>query len=188
MPTTTNATTATAATPSPHALPSPSYRALGVADVAEVLRIQAQCYGDAYVEGAAVFARRLQAAHHCSWAAHADGALVAYLAAYWSQAGKITPLQGDFAEVAQPTVLYLHDMAVQPDWAGRGIARQLLQHAVDAARQRGIERAALVAVQDAQPYWERQGFVVCEPADAVQRQHLHSYGPDARYMQRWLGA
>lgn len=164
-------------------------RPLGVADVDQVLRIQAACYGAALVEGRAVFQRRLAAPHHCSWGAAADGAgLAAYLAAYWSQPGKLTPLHGEFAAPqAQATpVLYLHDMAVAPTAAGQGLARRLLEAAWAQARARGVRHAALVSVQDSQTYWLRQGFAVAPVADALQAAHLASYGPGAVYMQRVL--
>lgn len=163
-------------------------RALQPGDVADVLHIQAQCYGSDFVEGAQVFTRRLQAAHHCSWAAAQGEKVVAYLAAYWSRPGKITPLQGDFEAMAGANVLYLHDMAVLPAWAGQGIAAQLLQAAVSQARGRGVQRAALVAVQGAASYWERRGFVASAPADAAQTAHLRSYGPQALYMEQHWGS
>lgn len=162
-------------------------RALTVADVAAVLRIQALCYGADYVEGEAVFIRRLQAAHQCSWAAEQGGQLVAYLAAYWSQPGKITPLQGDFVAAPQATVLYLHDMAVDPALAGQGIAAKLLAAAQAQALARGVQRAALVAVQGAASYWQRRGFVPSQPRDTLQKTHLGSYGSDALYMEQQWG-
>lgn len=164
-------------------------RALAVSDVAAVLRIQALCYGADYVEGEAVFTRRLQLAHQCSWAAEQGGRLVAYLAAYWSQPGKITPLQGDFVAAPQANVLYLHDMAVDPAQAGQGIAARLLAAAQAQAQARGVQRAALVAVQGAASYWQRRGFVPSQPRDTLQKTHLGSYGDDALYMeQHWAQA
>lgn len=162
-------------------------RTLTVADVAAVLRIQALCYGADYVEGEAVFTRRLLAAHQCSWAAEQGGQLVAYLAAYWSQPGKITPLQGDFVAAPQANVLYLHDMAVDPAQAGQGIAAKLLAAAQAQARARGVQRAALVAVQGAASYWQRRGFVPSQPGDTLQKTHLCSYGDDALYMEQQWG-
>lgn len=112
--------------------------------------------------------------------------MVAYLAAYWSHPGKITPLHGDFAATPAANVLYLHDMAVEPALAGQGIAAQLLDAAIAHAQQRGVQQAALVAVQGAASYWQRRGFVPSEPADAQQQAQLQSYGDDACYMVRCL--
>jgi len=163
-------------------------RGLTPADVPAVLRIQALCYGAAFSESAAVFTRRLQAPHHCSWAAEHGGRVVAYLAAYWSRPGKITPLQGDFEASAPAHVLYLHDMAVEPALAGRGLAARLLQAALDQARARGVQQAALVAVQGAAGYWRQRGFAPSPPADAQQQAHLATYGAEALYMAQRLPA
>lgn len=163
-------------------------RRLTVADVPALLRIQALCYGDSYTEGASVYTRRLQAPHHCSWAAEHQGRVVGYLAAYWSHLGKITPLHGDFEAVEGANVLYLHDMAVEPAMAGQGLAERLWQAAVAEAVERGVPYAALVAVQGAASYWARRGFTPAQPAGAQQQAHLASYGADAQYMAQSLAA
>lgn len=164
--------------------PSLQLRALTPADVGGVLHIQTLCYGAEFSESEAVFARRLQAPHHCSWAAQQNEQLVAYLAAYWSGLGKVTPLEGDFAAQPQASVLYLHDMAVNPAHAGQGLARKLLESALEQASARGVRQAALVAVRGADSYWSRQGFAPASLEDAQQQAHLHSYGEDAVYMVR----
>ena len=157
-------------------------RALGAADVNAVLRIQAQCYGDGFAEPGEVFTRRLQSVGHCSWAAEQGGELVAYLAAYWSRPGAITPLNGDFADYADASVLYLHDMAVSSVAAGQGLAQRLVQAVKTQARARGVQRTALVSVQGSQLYWERQGYKADSVTNAAQQQHLASYGESALYM------
>ena len=157
-------------------------RALGAADVNAVLRIQAQCYGDGFAEPGEVFTRRLQSVGHCSWAAEQGGELVAYLAAYWSRPGAITPLNGDFADYADASVLYLHDMAVSSVAAGQGLAQRLVQAVKTQARARGVQRTALVSVQGSQLYWERQGYKADSVTNAAQQQHLASYGEGAHYM------
>ena len=158
-------------------------RPLGVADVDAVLRIQAQCYGTGFVEPREVFARRLAGAGHCSWAAVRGDEVMAYLAAYWSRPGAVTPLNGDFAEYADASVLYLHDMAVSPAAAGQGLASRMVQAVRQQARARGISRTALVSVQGSQAYWERQGYNCVFLENAAQQQHLDSYGRGAVYME-----
>ena len=157
-------------------------RPLLEADVDAVLQIQTQCYGADFVEPREVFARRLQVAGQCSWAAVQGDEVLAYLAAYWSRPGAITPLNGEFADYADASVLYLHDMAVSPTAAGQGLARRMVDAAKTMARQRGVMRTALVSVQGSQAYWERQGYAVEIVKNAMHRQHLATYGPDALYM------
>ena len=167
-------------------LPAPwQLRALDVHDVDSLLHVQTVCYGDGFQESRTTFAQRLSSPHHCSIGIVQAGqpALHAYLAAYWSNPGKITPLDGAFtAPHTGEQVLYLHDMSVLPSLAGQGMARYLLQTLMLQARARDLQHAALVSVQGSQAYWERQGFVVQTVSDTQQLQHLQTYGEGALYM------
>ena len=180
------------ATPPVRAAPAPDpagfqLRALGLADLPGLLSIQQACYGTGFAESGAVFARRLACPAQCSLAlAGPDGVLVAYLAAYRSVQGQVTPLHGDFKATRGTDTLYLHDLAVLPALAGRGLGPALLAPLWASARAEGLRRTALVAVQGAQGWWARHGYAVQPLASAVQRQHLASYGADAVYMVRTL--
>ena len=161
-------------------------RSLAPSDLVGLLAVQLACYGEGYVESADVFARRLASPTNCSLVLQQGGVVCAYLAAYRSVRGKVTPLHGDFDAVAQPDTLYLHDMALLPACAGQGLARALLQPLWAQARAEGLQHSALVSVQGSQAYWERQGYVPQPLAHTEQRARLASYGEDAVYMARGL--
>ncbi|MBS0508190.1 MAG: GNAT family N-acetyltransferase [Proteobacteria bacterium] len=153
---------------------------LAVRHLPGLLAVQRACYGAALVEGAEVFARRLASPANCSLVLQRGGRVVAYLAAYRSLLGKVTPLHGDFEAVPMPDTLYLHDMAVLPGCAGQGLAQALL--AALRMQGAGLRHQALVSVQGSQGYWRRQGFAAHDLPDAVQRARLAGYGADAVYM------
>ena len=159
-------------------------RPLTVDDLPGLLDVQRACYGDDYVESAEVFARRLASPAQWSLVLEDDGRVCAYLAAYGSLLGKVTPLHGDFEAVPQPDTLYLHDMAVLPQLVGRGLARALLGPLWQHATARGLRQSALVSVQGSQTYWERHGYAQQPLGDAAQRERLASYGAGAVYMAR----
>ena len=164
-------------------------RPLNANDVNILLQVQTACYGDAFQESEVVFRQRLTCEYHCSIgvAERHGAALKAYVAAYWSNPGKVTPLDGCFLPPeAGEQVLYVHDMSVLPELAGRGLAKYMLNHLMHLARRRGVRQAALVSVQGSQAYWKRQGFHEAPVKDAQQQAHLESYGPDALYMQAAL--
>lgn len=173
-------------------------RALALADLPALLAVQQACYGAELVEGAEVFARRLASPANCSLVLERAGCVCAYLAAYRTLRGKLTPLHGDFDSVTAPDTLYLHDMAVLPNWAGQGLAAHLLHAAWQAAAAGGawqsaaaggaLQHTALVAVQGAQAYWARYGYQAAALTDATQRAHLRAYGDGAVYMERGLPA
>lgn len=161
-------------------------RPLALSDLADLLDVQLACYGEGFVESGDVFARRLASPANCSLVLERGGVICAYLAAYRSVPGKVTPLHGDFEAVAQPDTLYLHDMAVLPANAGQGLARALLQPLWAQAASQGLRHSALVSVQGSQAYWERQGYAQQPLEDATQRARLTSYGESAVYMVRSL--
>ena len=155
---------------------------LSPADVPDLLVEQAACYDAEILEGAALYARRLASPAQCGLAVRDEaGALLAYLAAYWSVRGAVTPLHGDFVAHQDTDTLYLHDLAVRPSHAGRGLAQALLGAAWQQARAEGVGHAALVSVQGTGAFWRRLGF---SPATAGVS--LAAYGTDAVYMTRAL--
>lgn len=182
----------------------PVVRALVAADLPGLLAVQLACYGAGFVESAEVFARRLASAANCSLVLERDGVVCAYLAAYRSWRGKVTPLHGDFdpieragltaptaptaltAQPLAPDTLYLHDLAVLPSCAGQGLAQALLQPLWAKAAARGLRHSALVSVQGSQAYWARQGYAEQALVCNAQRAHLASYGDGAVYMVREL--
>lgn len=164
-------------------------RSLAVQHLPGLLAVQRACYGDGLVESLDVFARRLNSPANCSRVIEVSGQVLAYLAAYHALHGKVTPLHGNFEIVARPLVadtLYLHDLAVLPQQAGRGLAQALLACLWAQAAASGLRYTALVSVQDSQAYWERQGYAVQPLEQAVQRTRLSSYGAGAVYMARRL--
>ena len=161
-------------------------RPLALSDLADLLAVQLACYGEGFVESGEVFARRLASPANCSLVLEQGGTVCAYLAAYRSVRGKVTPLHGDFEAVAPPDTLYLHDMAVLPDCAGQGMAQALLQPIWAQARAQGLPHSALVSVQGSQAYWHRHGYVLQTLHDATQQAYLASYGEGAVYMARCL--
>ena len=169
-------------------MPPLEVRSLQPDDLPALMAVQRAAYGDGFMESTEVFARRLASPVNCSLALLLDGALCAYLAAYQSVQGKVTPLHGDFEPPVgtAPDTLYLHDMAVLPLLAGRGLARALLQPLWRQAQTRGLRQSALVSVQGSQGFWERHGYAAQPLHDAAQRQRLAGYGADALYMVRRL--
>lgn len=155
------------------------------ADVPAVMAVQAACYGEALCEPVPVLHARLRAAADTCWVAVRDGRVCAYLAAYRSRLGAVTPLNGDFRPAARADTLYLHDLAVEPAAHGGGLGQRLVDTVVAGGRRDGLAWSALVAVQGAAAFWQRRGWQARDPAD-VGRWNLQAYGVDACYMVRDL--
>ncbi len=160
---------------------------MALSDLPAVLAIQRTCYGEGFVESAEVIAQRLRSLGNLSCVAEHGGVVCAYLAAYRSRLGKITPLHGEFASLPDPDTLYLHDMAVAPAATGQRLAQRLVEHLWAQGRREGLVHTALVSVQGSQTFWQQRGYTMCTLADPVQQHYLDSYGAGACFMAQRLG-
>jgi ribosomal protein S18 acetylase RimI-like enzyme len=161
------------------------------ADLPAVLAVQAACYPPAMQEAFDVVLARLRAAPEtCLVASDGEGEgagvgdpVCAYVFAYASRLGAVTPLGAGFAPAPDADTLYIHDLAVAPHALGRGLARRLATELAALGLARGLPHAALVAVQDSRRFWEGLGFAAHPPGprDAAA---LASYPGGALYMAR----
>jgi GNAT superfamily N-acetyltransferase len=104
----------------------------------------------------------------------------------WKQ-HRIPPLDGLLARLPDDAdCLYIHDVAVLPDFRG-GVLRAYLAGIEQLARALGLSTLALVSVYSTRPLWERLGFRAVT-ADAPLRANLAGYGEGATYMLRHLAA
>jgi len=165
----------------------PTLRPLCLADLPALLAVQRQCYRPEMNEDDATWRKRLSAAAAFAWVAEIDRKVCAYLATYPSQLGKVTPLGGEFVLAETADCLYFHDLAVAPSAAGNGLGAALAGQALQAAREHGLAHAALVCVQDALSFWQRQGFVEYRALTPAGDAALGTYPGPARYLSRPAG-
>ena len=171
--------------PAEHPLPRLDWRPMTAADLDAVTGIAAVGFPD-HFEGRDCFENRLALnPSGCFVLADPAGAAQGYLVAYpWRS--ESAPALNTLIEAipAGASVMYLHDLALAPQARGRGLSRGIVERLAGEAKAAGWPALALVAVNDAAPFWEGHGFTVVEtPALA---ETLSGYGPDARYMVRRL--
>lgn len=155
---------------------------LGLANIEGLMQVQEACYGAGYMESAEIYRARLACTAQCSLAVLDGDVVLAYLAAYRSRLGSITPIHGVFSANPSPDTLYLHDMAVRPDCAGQGLAAALFETLWHEARAWSPRYSALVSVQGSQGYWQRKGYMLHTQLSRENAAALRSYGDDAVYM------
>lgn len=161
------------------------WRAMTDRDLDGVVAVARVAFPD-HFEDRACFAERLALyPRGCRVLADDRDRVVGYGIAYPWVAGSMPPLNariGALPEAAE--LIYLHDLALLPETRGTGTASSFVAWLVDHARGAGWPRIALVAVNDAAPFWTRQGFAAVDGPEL--RAKLASYGDDARYMVRDL--
>lgn len=167
--------------PAEHPVPRLNWRPMTAADLDAVVEIAAVSFPD-HFEGRACFENRLALSPGgCFVLAGEDGAAMGYLVAYPWRAGSAPALDTLIEAIpADADVLYLHDLALHPAVRGGGWTAPVIERLAAQAKADGWPALALVAVNDAAPFWERRGFRVAEAPG------MTDYGSDARYMTRTL--
>ena len=162
-----------------------TWRAMTADDLDAVAEIAAIDFPD-HFEGRDCFANRLALnPDGCFVLAEGSGPPKGYLVAYpWRRDG--APALNTLIESIPDDagVLYLHDLALHPDARGQGRSRPIVERLAAGAKAVGWPALALVAVNDAAPFWEGLGFTAVETPEMAAK--LASYGPGARYMLRRL--
>ncbi len=150
-----------------------------------VMAVQALCYHAIVPESrAAMEAKRVAGLGLPCVAVAADsGALDAYLIAMPIRWPQLPVLDSEPAPERNADTLYVHDMALHPRARGAGLAARLMDSVWQAARQRGLRQAALIAIQGSEGFWQAQGFASVRPETASLSTKLRSYGEDALLMR-----
>jgi len=152
--------------------------------MADVLRIQDQCYLEITPESGASLRAKVLASPNTCFAAEAAAGVVGYLIAVPILYPDLPALNSPSFEIARDAdTLYIHDLAVADCGRGTGAGRTLVRSAMIAAGARGLRNACLVAIQDSVRYWAQFGFTpVAPPSDRVAVK-LASYGVAAQLMR-----
>jgi len=166
------------------ATPTVALRRMDEGDLDAVLAVQAVCYPPSMQEAAALLRTRLRSAPSTALVACLDGAVCAYVFAYSSVLGRVTPLDAPFVPAPAADTLYLHDLAVAPHAHGRGLARRMVGCLLDGAAADGLRHSALVSVQDTRAFWASFGYR--EDGARPRCAALGSYPGRAIYMRRAL--
>lgn len=154
-----------------------AWRPMTSADLPTVEQISAQVHGR-YAESQAVYAERLSLYPAGCFVWVADGAVAGLLVTHPWHDGAPPALGAMLGALpAHPSSYYLHDIALLPETRGSGAGRQATALTLDAARAAGLNVVTLVAVNGAETFWARQGFVVDPDRGA-------GYGPGTVTMQR----
>jgi len=155
-------------------------------DVPAVLTIQAECYQPSVIEDESSIRARLDASPDSAWVAEDEKGVLAYLVAYRSIVGKVTPIGGAFDVAADPGTFYLHDLAVSRRAKGRGVGRALVGLACELARAEGLTHSSLVSIQASSEFWGKHGYAVAGDLDPLQLSNLDTYGGQGYYMVKRL--
>ncbi|RSU75885.1 GNAT family N-acetyltransferase [Sphingomonas sp. S-NIH.Pt3_0716] len=155
------------------------WRPMGLGDVDAAAAISDRVHG-AYTEKPAIYVERLRLYPAGCFLLERDGQVLGYLITHpWcgDRPPALDQLIGALPDA--PDRYYLHDLALLPEARGTGAAAAAVDLTVTQARAAGFDRITLTAVNGADVFWRRQGFVDAPVA-------ADSYGADSVSMVRVL--
>ncbi|WP_374553353.1 GNAT family N-acetyltransferase [Sphingobium yanoikuyae] len=158
---------------------SARWRPMERGDVDAAAAISDRVHG-AYTERPVIYAERLRLYPAGCFLLERDGEALGYLITHpWAgdRPPALDQLMGRLPDAADR--YYLHDLALLPEARGTGAAAAAVDLTVTQARAAGFDRITLTAVNGADAFWRRQGFVDAPVA-------ADSYGADSVSMVRVL--
>ena len=166
-----------------HSMTYVSIRPMQPQDLAEIVRIQAQCYTEITPESAESLADKQRLGAETCWVACTGKQLLGYVLALPWHSHYLPPLNARLDE--RPHLcdcVYLHDLAIDPAAHALGLGTELIHHVFDSAAAQGWQKIILIAIQGSPSYWQRYGFKPITPP-MIMQEKLTSYGASATYMQ-----
>ncbi|NML10192.1 GNAT family N-acetyltransferase [Sphingobium sp. AR-3-1] len=136
-----------------------AWRPMRPADIPAVAAISDTVHGT-YTEHADIYAERLQLYPAGCWMLERAEEALGYLVSH--------PWQGDQPPALNVPILailatvdryYLHDLALLPRARGTGAAADAVQLVIDQADTAGFARITLTAVNGADAFWRKHGFL-----------------------------
>ncbi|HRY31649.1 MAG TPA: GNAT family N-acetyltransferase [Bacteroidales bacterium] len=127
-------------------------------DISNVMNIQKQDYSNDLQEDRNVFIQILNVFSEGVFGVFDGDNLAGYLFSHPYLLNQVKPLNSQLYLTGEENCLYLHDMAISPDYRGMGLAKRLFERFLFTSEKIGFESQRLVAVQNSAEFWGRFGF------------------------------
>ena len=153
-------------------------RAITHKDWPAIMDIQAECYHAFEPELLIVMQSKWQISPNTCLVIELNRKVVGYCLAHpWSADNPPTLNQKISHKVTDANYLYIHDIALSSSARGLGAAKKLISELKSKATMTNLKGLSLVAVQGAEQYWLRQGFIITTTSKPIL-----GYCGSAKYM------
>jgi ribosomal protein S18 acetylase RimI-like enzyme len=130
-----------------------------------------------FPEDIAVFENRLSLAPSGCFCLHLCGCIIGYVLSHPYPQDECPDLNTVIKEIPSDS-WYIHDVAILPEFRGRGAATFMVSILKRIAIDAGFNQMTLTSVGGADTFWTRQGFVRAE--------HPTTYGETAIFMKQFI--
>jgi predicted acetyltransferase len=127
-------------------------------DILDVMSLQKQVYTKDLQEDNRVFIQILNVFPEGVSGVFYGDTLAGYLFSHPYILNQIKPLNSSLYFTGNENCLYLHDMAILPNYQGKGLTKLLFQRFLLTSTKNDFEMQCLVAVQNSFNFWGNFGF------------------------------
>ncbi len=149
-------------------------------DLQSVQEIETKAYAGDLVESFDVLLAKYRLMPELCFVARVDDQVAGYVIAHGWDRDTSPGLHKVYEALPEVEAVHIHDMAVDPQFLGRGIARALLAALDAACIAKALPEMTLVAVAGADTFWAKMGFSV--------ERSVQGYDDVAVFMRRYLNA
>ena len=133
---------------------------IGLEHLDGILRVQARSYSSQFNEKAETFVSKIKFSPETCYGVLVENRLIAYGISFPWLKNKSVDLNSTLKQKPQkPEVMHIHDISVDPDFRGLGLAESLFLRIAHDAFALGLSSLSLVAVQGSTTYWSKFGFM-----------------------------
>lgn len=133
---------------------------IGLENLDGILRVQEKAYSSRFHEKAETFVSKIKFSPETCYGVLEENRLIAYGISFPWLKDESVNLDSTLSQKPQkPEVMHVHDISVDPDYRGLGLAESLFLRIAHDAFAIGLNALTLVAVQGSSTFWSRFGFI-----------------------------
>ena len=138
------------------------WRPMTPKDIPEVYQISLRVHS--LYEDPEIFEERRALSKGC-YSYVLDEKVVGYLISHPYRRDTYPPLNTLIGKIPDPDTWYIHDLAILPEFRGRGMVRPVLAEVKALALAQGFHELSLVSVYGSEVFWTKMGFRLATQAN-----------------------
>ncbi len=124
-----------------------------------ILEIQKKCYGSIQNESLRVLKSKENASPNtCFVCRDSNRVPISYLLSHPWYGNHVPSLGMEINTIESKEWLYLHDLAVSKDYAGKNVGTKMVNHLSAVAKNLSYNEIYLTSVQGSEPFWLSKGY------------------------------
>jgi GNAT superfamily N-acetyltransferase len=126
--------------------------------IQEMMDIQKICFREVYRENVFVYDTLIKVFPDGAWGAFYNESLIGYIFFHPYKDQTVKPLDSGLLITGKENCMYLHEIAILPQYRAQDISSRLTDEFDKVSRQYRMRYQSLVSVQNSMEFWKKKGF------------------------------